>query len=316
MLYLDSPAGVGFSFSNSTEDYVTDDTKTAEDTNRFLRLFLGQRHPELANNRFFVAGESYAGIYVPTLMRRIVEGNAAGELPKIAAEGYMVGNGCTDPVFDGNALIPYVHGKSLISDAQYSSVKKACGGSYWNASDGSQCGIGLSKIDEILGGLNIYDTLDRCYRGGDEKETRLSEELPKMTVGRAWPAMAAVKPGRVATWPELTRKLRGAPPCIDDRAAFALLNSPSVRKAIHASPLAGEWNLCTDKLTYTHDIPTMIPIHEGLLKEGFRALIYSGDHDMCVPHTGSEAWTRSLGEFARDTVLEASHQSEMRFDLI
>lgn len=25
-----------------------------------------------------------------------------------------------------------------------------------------------------------------------------------------------------------------------------------------------------------------------------RVLIYNGDHDMCVPHTGAEAWTRSL----------------------
>ena len=25
-----------------------------------------------------------------------------------------------------------------------------------------------------------------------------------------------------------------------------------------------------------------------------QVLIYSGDHDMCVPHTGSEAWTASL----------------------
>lgn len=29
-------------------------------------------------------------------------------------------------------------------------------------------------------------------------------------------------------------------------------------------------------------------------------LIYSGDHDMCVPHTGSEAWTRGLGLKVRE----------------
>ena len=23
-------------------------------------------------------------------------------------------------------------------------------------------------------------------------------------------------------------------------------------------------------------------------------LVYNGDHDMCVPHTGAEAWTASL----------------------
>lgn len=28
---------------------------------------------------------------------------------------------------------------------------------------------------------------------------------------------------------------------------------------------------------------------------GLTALIYSGDHDMAVPHTGSEAWTAAMG---------------------
>ena len=31
------------------------------------------------------------------------------------------------------------------------------------------------------------------------------------------------------------------------------------------------------------------------LPAGLRVQIYNGDHDMCVPHTGAEAWTRSLG---------------------
>jgi len=31
-------------------------------------------------------------------------------------QGYMVGNGVKDEQFDGNALIPFVHGMGLISD--------------------------------------------------------------------------------------------------------------------------------------------------------------------------------------------------------
>lgn len=31
-------------------------------------------------------------------------------------QGYMVGNGVTDEEFDGNALVPFTHGMSLISD--------------------------------------------------------------------------------------------------------------------------------------------------------------------------------------------------------
>lgn len=31
-------------------------------------------------------------------------------------QGYLVGNGVTDPEFDGNALVPFAHGMGLISD--------------------------------------------------------------------------------------------------------------------------------------------------------------------------------------------------------
>ena len=36
ILYLDSPAGVGFSYSSNESDYVTGDLKTASDSHIFL----------------------------------------------------------------------------------------------------------------------------------------------------------------------------------------------------------------------------------------------------------------------------------------
>ena len=38
-----------------------------------------------------------------------------------------------------------------------------------------------------------------------------------------------------------------------------------------------------------------------LIAAGLRALIYNGDADMCVPHNGAEAWTRSLGLPVQDS---------------
>ncbi|XP_008569809.1 PREDICTED: lysosomal protective protein isoform X3 [Galeopterus variegatus] len=65
MLYLESPAGVGFSYSDD-KSYATNDTEVAlsnyEALKDFFRLF-----PEYKNNKFFLTGESYAGIYIPTL---------------------------------------------------------------------------------------------------------------------------------------------------------------------------------------------------------------------------------------------------------
>ncbi|KAK1357293.1 hypothetical protein POM88_050549 [Heracleum sosnowskyi] len=45
MLFLESPAGVGFSYSNTSSDYVTGDRKTAADSYTFLINWL-ERFPE------------------------------------------------------------------------------------------------------------------------------------------------------------------------------------------------------------------------------------------------------------------------------
>jgi serine carboxypeptidase-like clade 1 len=86
-------------------------------------------------------------------------------------------------------------------------------------------------------------------------------------------------------------------PCMDTSLAEAWLASPEVRAALHAAPprRTGPFAMCSDAIEYTHDAGSMLPVHAALLQAGLRALIYSGDHDMCVMHTGSEAWTASLG---------------------
>uniref|UniRef100_A0A0V0HKD9 Putative ovule protein n=1 Tax=Solanum chacoense TaxID=4108 RepID=A0A0V0HKD9_SOLCH len=113
--------------------------------------------------------------------------------------------------------------------------------------------------------------------------------------GRAWPYKAPVRAGHVPTWPEILNSVEV--PCTDDRVATLWLNNADVRKAIHAEPatVIGPWELCTDKIDLSHDSGSMIPYHKNLTARGYRAIIYSGDHDMCVPFTGSAVWTRSLG---------------------
>jgi serine carboxypeptidase-like clade 2 len=88
LLFLESPAGVGFSYSNTTSDYVTGDKKTAEDSYNFLVQFF-QLYPQYANSRFYIAGESYAGHYVPQLAALVLEQNKAAST-KINLKGMMV----------------------------------------------------------------------------------------------------------------------------------------------------------------------------------------------------------------------------------
>jgi serine carboxypeptidase-like clade 1 len=93
MLYIEAPAFVGFSYSYTPSDANTNDNRTANDNFAALEVFF-QGFPELAQQEFFIAGESYAGVYVPTLANAIRVNNAQG-LSKINLKGFMVGNGCT-----------------------------------------------------------------------------------------------------------------------------------------------------------------------------------------------------------------------------
>lgn len=66
MLYIEQPAGVGFSYCEGEVNCTFDDHTSGEDN---LKALLGwyAKFPEYANNELYISGESYAGIYVPYL---------------------------------------------------------------------------------------------------------------------------------------------------------------------------------------------------------------------------------------------------------
>lgn len=61
MLFLESPAFVGFSYSNTTADRIVGDARTAADARKFLLEFVG-RFPHLADNALYLSGERYGSV--------------------------------------------------------------------------------------------------------------------------------------------------------------------------------------------------------------------------------------------------------------
>ncbi|KAG8498886.1 hypothetical protein CXB51_005341 [Gossypium anomalum] len=61
ILYLESPIGVGFSYSNTSSDYLgLNDTTTAKDNMQFLLNWF-EEFPQYRNSDLYLSGESYAG---------------------------------------------------------------------------------------------------------------------------------------------------------------------------------------------------------------------------------------------------------------
>lgn len=77
MLFLESPPGVGFSYcaeqvENPSAICAATDYTAAEANLDALRSFL-MKFPEYIGRKFFITGESYGGIYVPTLSKLLYE---------------------------------------------------------------------------------------------------------------------------------------------------------------------------------------------------------------------------------------------------
>ena len=105
-LVLESPAGVGHSYCKEQlvgGPCINTDNSTASAAHAALSTFFTHKFPELAPNQLYITGESYAGVYIPTLAERILSSNreidreiGSGSGRRINLVGLAVGDPCTD----------------------------------------------------------------------------------------------------------------------------------------------------------------------------------------------------------------------------
>ena len=123
VLYVEQPAGVGYSTCGNSDECHFDDNNVAED-NLQVVLEWFKKFPEYQDNEFYLSGESYAGIYVPYLLNQINSFNkqhvSDPDVFKPNLKGMIVGNGVTNWQFDCQPSfmeMGFYH--SLIDEARY-----------------------------------------------------------------------------------------------------------------------------------------------------------------------------------------------------
>ncbi|XP_039764572.1 venom serine carboxypeptidase-like isoform X2 [Pararge aegeria] len=93
LLFIDNPVGAGFSFTDDDRGYPDNEHDVGSQMFEFLQQFL-QLFPELHVAPLFIAGQSYAGKYVPALGIQV---HRHRNTSSINLKGVMIGNGLIDP---------------------------------------------------------------------------------------------------------------------------------------------------------------------------------------------------------------------------
>ncbi|KAL0735735.1 hypothetical protein Bca4012_011945 [Brassica carinata] len=259
IIYLDQPVGTGFSYSKTQLLDTPSDSGEAKRIHEFLRKWL-DKHIEFISNPFYITGDSYAGKVLPATVQEISKGNDLGFKPQINLQGYVLGNPTTDQEFDYNHRVPFAHGMALISDELYESLRKNCNGNYENVDPrNTEC-------------LKFVEEYHQCIAG--------------VYIGHVLAPLCEVAAQGVL-W---TKQV------YSDLQASMWANDKSVRKALHvAKGSIGKWIRCSAKdKPYNRDIKSSVPYHLNNSIRGYPSLIYSGDHDMTIPFTATQAWIRSL----------------------
>ncbi|XP_050157795.1 serine carboxypeptidase-like 45 isoform X1 [Malus sylvestris] len=271
MLFLESPAGVGFSYSENKSFYgfVNDDI-TARDNFEFLRRWF-HKFPEYKNRDLFITGQSYAGHYVPQLAQLIIQSKLKFNLKAVA-----IGNPLLEFNTDANSPAEYWWSHGLISDATFENLTSVCNYSEIFRQEAIHGGPLSPACDAVANQferevpahlINQYDvTLDVCLSSVEAQSFQLRKTV-KINV------------------------------CIGDETV-TYFNRPDVQEALHAR--VTNWTICSNVgvLEYDmkdHEIP-MLPVLGDLVKSGIRVLIYSGDQDSIIPLTSTRTLVNGLAK--------------------
>ncbi|KAF2309504.1 hypothetical protein GH714_003389 [Hevea brasiliensis] len=161
-----------------------------------------------------------------------------------------------------------------------------CGGDYVNINaSNTDCVSDINTIDELILQINLMQVLEPICQTAKPRARGLRRIGGRRSLNEEDLESISISKLNSAYWcREYNYVLSGV-----------WANDKSVRDALQVREnTTGVWKRCNASLAYTKDVSSTVDYHRNLSKQSLRALIYSGDHDLSVPHIGTENWIHSL----------------------
>ncbi|KAK9287090.1 hypothetical protein L1049_015501 [Liquidambar formosana] len=274
LLFVESPAGVGWSYSNTTTDYTCGDDSTARDMLKFMLQWY-EKFPEFKSRDLFLTGESYAGHYIPQLANVLLDYNKESKDFKFNIKGVAIGNPLLRVDKDIPSTYEFFWSHGMISDEIGLTILNECNfddyilPSPHNVTE--SCNKAMDEANHIVGDyIDFYDViLDVCYPSLVQQELRLRKVVTKISLG--------------------------VDVCMTSERHL-YFNLPEVQKALHANRtnLPYSWSMCSEYVyinindLYVFSISSLP--QEYLLFD----FLLLDNQDSVVPFLGSRTLVREL----------------------
>ncbi|KAL4801225.1 pheromone-processing carboxypeptidase kex1 [Aspergillus unguis] len=263
LLFVDQPVGTGFSYTD-TNSYVRELDEMAAHFVTFMEKWFAL-FPEYERDDIYIAGESYAGQYIPYIAKAFQDRNQNihGTKARWSLRGLLIGNGWISPVEQYPAYLSYAYEEGIVKEGsalgkELEVLLSVCK---------SKMGTGRIEVSN-MDCEDILHTMLSKTTGSDKKclnmyDIRLREDD---TCGNAWP------------------------PDLMDVAPY--LQRQDVMEALNINPdKQSGWHECDGDVSRTfrpHKSEPSVKLLPGLLESGVEILLFSGDQDLICNHVGTE----------------------------
>ncbi|KAI7853199.1 serine carboxypeptidase-domain-containing protein [Circinella umbellata] len=264
IVYLDQPVGTGFSFSDMS-GYSKNMLEIVDGFMLFLDKFF-EIFPKLKEQDLYIAGESFAGTYIPYFTTKILENNKNKNSNKYNLQGIAIGNGWISPEHQYDAYYDFAVQNDLLNGTHKEYAKTTLDKCHqFMEKQGDDLQVHVNTCESVLTSIvdnSVYvdDNIKYCINQYDIRLTK--EQYP--SCGMAWPYELS----------DVTTYLR----------------RPELVRAVHADKQSGGWTECSSAVskkldgTNSKSAYSMIP---EILNE-IPILLFSGDQDLICNVLGTQ----------------------------
>jgi len=287
MVFLESPAGVGFSYSLDPNDLKTDDDLAAKQNLLALKDLLA-KFPKFKDSPLYLAGESYASVYLTNLANLIIKDSG------INLKGMAIGNGVFSltTAAESSIFFNYYHG--ILGDSTWKDLaNNCCEGKPVLRSNckfhgdvlKEECAktVAVAEKAGLDSARNPYNLYDQCPSPLAEDPSDRKDET------------------RVSKESQSTGKLRGSPSCFDSSLLVNYLERSQIKHSLHIpEKLAVKFEPCSKALEYkkiylnnptglTPEVQKLVAANKNLT-----LLFYYGDVDLKSNYLGGQWFVEDL----------------------